>query len=107
MRKNVRDFLKYLESDTSITVDLSTTSKTQKTVNSINYPILVNVVGINDGKLGLAVITCGCQNCKNICGVEVLYGKNGSDISDAQLVKEQIKTAVPAMQVEIRLIDDD
>lgn len=107
MKKNVRDFLLYIEKETSINVDLSTVSKTHKTVNSINYPIHVNVVGINKGLMGLAVISCGCKNCKNITGIEVLYGQNGSEIIDAQIVKKQIKSAVPAMQIQIRNVDDD
>ena len=107
MKKNVRDFLNYLEKETSISIDLSTISPTIKTVNTTNNPICVNVVGINHGTLGMTVISCGCKNCKNIICVEVLFGKNGGEISDAEFVKEQIKSAVPAMPVEIRNVDDD
>lgn len=107
MKKNVRDFLNYLEKETSITIDLTTISPTQKLRNSINQPILINVLGINQGTLGLAVMSCGCKNCKNVIGVGVLYGQNGSELSDAEFVKSQIKSAAPAMQVEIRLVDED
>ena len=107
MKKNIRDFLKYLEKETPITVDLSTISPTIKTVNSINYPIYVNVLGINEGTLGLAIISCGCKNCKNIAGLEVLYGKNGGHVLDAELVKQQIKSAIPAMPVQIRNVDEE
>ena len=106
MKKNVKDFLKYLEMETSITIDLSTISPTQKTVNSINYPIYVNVVAINGGTLGLVVISCGCKNCNNITGLDILYGKNGSELFDAEFVKKQIKSAVPTMPVTISLVDD-
>lgn len=107
MKRKVKDFLKYLKIKTSINVDLSTISPTIKTVNSINYPIQVNVVAINDGIMGLAIISCGCQNCKIVLGLEVLYGKNGSEINDAEFVKKQIKSAVPAMPVQIRNVDDE
>ena len=102
MKKNKKDFLKYIEKETSITIDLTTISPTQKTVNSVNQPILINVLGINQGTLGLAVMSCGCKNCKNVIGVDVLYGQNGSELNDAEFVKKQIKSAVPSIQVELR-----
>ena len=102
MKKNVKDFLKYIEKETSITIDLTTISPTQKIVNSVNQPILINVLGINQGTLGLAVMSCGCKNCKNVMGVEVLYSANAGELSHAQIVQDQIKSAVPSIQVELR-----
>ena len=40
-------------------------------------------------------------------GIEILYGQNGSELNDAEFVKKQIKSAVPSMPVEIRLVDED
>ena len=104
MKKNVKEFLKYLEMETSITVDLSTASPTRKGFNINNQPICVNVVGIYDGAFGLAVYACGCKNCKKIVGVEVLYCCNEIE-SDALDVKNQIEMAVTSVPVEIRLVD--
>jgi len=64
MKKNVKDFLKYIEKETSISFDLSTISPTQKMRDSVKRPILINVVAINNGTLGLTVISCGCINAK-------------------------------------------
>jgi len=107
MKKNVKNFLKYLETETSIQIDLASKSKTLKTVNSLNSPICINVFGIYEGTLGLAIISCGCKKCKNIIGIEVLYGLNDSEINDAILVKELIISAVPEMQVEISHVDEE
>jgi hypothetical protein len=106
MKKNVKDFLKYLEKETSITFDLLTISPTQKLCNSINQPIHINVLGINDGQLGLTVISCGCKKCKNIIGIEVLFGENGGELYDAVIVQNQLKIAVPTMPVKIRNVDE-
>ena len=106
MKKNVRDFLKYLEKETSITFDISTISPTQKLLNSMNRPVLINVLGINEGSLGLTVLSCGCKRCKNIIGVEVLYGKNEGELYDAQIVQNQIRVAVPSMPVELRNVNE-
>ena len=107
MKKNVKDFLKYIEKETSITVDLRTVSPTQKLRNSINQPILINVLGINQGTLGLAVMSCGCKKCKNVIGVEVLYGANAGELSHAKSVQNQIKSAVPSIEVELRNVNEN
>lgn len=102
MKKNVRDILIYLKKETTISFDISTISPTQKLCNSINRPVLINVLGINECTMGLTVISCGCKRCKEIIGVEILYGENGSELFDAQQVQNQIKTAILSMSVEIR-----
>ncbi len=106
MKKNVKGFLNYLEKETAITFDLSTVSPTQKMLNSINHPILINVLGINEGTLGLTVLSCGCKKCQQIIGVEILYGENGSELSDAQCVQNQIKAAVPSIPVRSRNVKE-
>jgi hypothetical protein len=106
MKKNVKDFLNYLEKETTITFDVSTISPTQRLRNSINRPVLINVLGINECKLGLTIISCGCKNCKEIISVEILYGENGSELLDAQKVKNQLKTAIPSMSVELRNVKE-
>jgi hypothetical protein len=106
MKKNVKDFLNYLEKETSITFDFSTISPTRKLVNSINQPVLINVLGINEGILGLTVISCGCKRCKEIIGVEILYGANDNDLYDAEIVQNQIKTAIPSLPVELRNVKE-
>lgn len=106
MKKNVKDFLRYLEMETDITVDLTTLSPSEKLVSSINRPIDVNVVNINEGTMGLAIFSCGCKNCKELTGMEIIYGENGSELSDAEIVKKQINTIVPAIPVEIRCVDE-
>ena len=105
MKKNVKDFMKYLEKETDIEVDLETISPTQRITNSLNNPIHVNVVGINQGTLGMAVFSCGCRNCKNLTGIEILFGQNGSELHDAEIVKNMIKSVVPTIPVEIRLVN--
>ena len=108
MKKNIKELLKYLEKETTITFDLSIASPTLKLFNSANQPIRVNVLGINEGTLGLTVISCGCKKCKKIIGIEILYGANGSDNSQAQLIQKEIISAVPSIGVVIRdVIEDD
>ncbi len=102
MKKNVKYFLNFLEKETSITFDLSTISPTQKLRNSINQPVLINVLAINEGTLGLAVISCGCKSCNEIIGVEILWREHGMELCDALNVQYQIKTAVPTISVELR-----
>ena len=106
MKKNVKHFLNFLEKETSITFDLSTISPTQKLRNSIKQPVLINVLAINEGKLGLAVISCGCKSCKEIIGVEILWREHGMELCDALNVLYQIKTAVPTISVELRNVHD-
>lgn len=106
MKKNVKNLIKYLEMETSITIDLSSISPTRRTVNTFNHPICLNIVGINDGTLGLAIISCGCKNCKNILCIEVLYCQNGAELFNAKQVMNQIQSAVPSIPVAIRLVDE-
>jgi hypothetical protein len=105
MKKNIKDFISYLEKETTITFDLSTVSPTRKLRNSINQPVLINVLGINYGSLGLTIISCGCKSCKEIIGVEVLYGALPSEFYDAKIVQSQIKKAVPTLSVELRNVN--
>jgi hypothetical protein len=107
MEKNIKDFLNYLEKETSISFDISTMSPTQKILNSINRPVLINVLGINECTLGLTVISCDCKSCKEIIGVEILYGENGSELFDAQQVQNQIETAVPSIPVGLRNVREN
>ena len=107
MKKHVKDFLRYIEKETSVTFELSTVSPTQTFRNCKNQPVHINVLGINEGTLGLAVISCGCKRCKQIIGVEILYGSNGNEFSDALNVKNQIEMAVPTLPVELRNVTED
>lgn len=102
MLKKVKHFLNYLENETSITCDFSTISPTQKIKNHINQPILINVLGINERTFGLAVVRCGCKKCKNIIGVEILYREKFSEEDEARIIQNQIKSAIPSLQVEVR-----
>jgi hypothetical protein len=105
MKKNVKEFINYLEKETTITFDLSSVSPTQKLRNAINQPIRINVFSINYGLLGLAIISCGCKSCKEIIGVEILYGPLTSEYYDAKNVQSQIKAAVPSLSVELRNVN--
>jgi hypothetical protein len=107
MKKHVKDFLKYLEKETSITFELSTASPTQKIHNCKNQLIHINVLGINKGTLGLTVISCGCKKCKQIIGVEILYGAYENELPTALYVKNQIEKAVPTMPVDLRNVLED
>jgi len=106
MKKNVIAFLKYLEKETDITVDLTTISPTEKLVSSINRDIDVNVADINEGTMGLVVFSCGSKNSKKLTGMEIIYGNNGSELCDAEIVKDQINRVVPEIPVEIRCVDE-
>lgn len=107
MKKHVKDFIKYLEKETSVTFELSTVSPTQTLRNSKNQPVHINVLGINEGTLGLTVISCGCKKCKQIIGVEILYGVNENELPEALYVKNQIEKAVPTMPVDLRNVLED
>lgn len=105
MKKNVKDFINYLAKETTITFDLSTISPTQRIRNAINRPVLINILGINYGSLGLTIISCGCKSCKEIIGVEILYGALPSEFYDAKSVQSQIRAAVPSISVEVRNVN--
>jgi len=102
MKKNVKDFLNYLEKETSISVDAPSILPTKKFHDSINQRILVNLLSINQHTLGMAVICSGSKNSKNITGVEVLYGVNYGELSYAESIQQQIMSTVPSIQVELR-----
>jgi len=105
MKKNIKDFITYLEKETPITFDLSSVSPTQKLRNAFNQPIRINVFSINYGLLGLTIISCGCKSCKEIIGVEILYGPLPSEFYDAKTVQKQIRDAVPSLSVELRNVN--
>jgi hypothetical protein len=66
---------------------------------------LINVLGINEGTFGIAIVRCGCKKCKNVIGVEILYRGINSEEDEAKNIQKQIKTAIPSLQVEIRNVD--
>jgi hypothetical protein len=101
MNKKLKDFLNYLESETSIIYDLSTISPTQNLMDSEDRPICVNVLGINNGTFGLAVISCNCNECKDIIGAEVLY-IDESEFHEAQNIQSKIQNAFPSIPVGLR-----
>jgi hypothetical protein len=102
MRKNVKDFLNYLEKETSITIDFTTASPTRKLRNSIDQPILLVVLGINKGTLGLRVISCGCKNCNKVIGIEILHRGFAGELSNAKRVQNEIMSIVPEIDVAVR-----
>jgi len=106
MNKKLKDFLYYLETETSITYDLSTISPTQKLIDPEDKPICVNVLGINNGAFGLAVISCNCNECKDIVGAEVLYVTE-SEFHEAQNIQSMIQNAFPSIPVGLRNSTED
>jgi hypothetical protein len=106
MNKKLKEFLYYLETETSITYDLSTISPTQKLKDSEDKPICVNVLGINNGAFGLTVITCDCKECKNVIEVEVLY-VDESEFHEAQNIQSMIQNAFPLIPVGLRSTEED
>jgi hypothetical protein len=106
MNKKLKDFLNYLESETSIIYDLSTISPTQNLMDSEDKPICVNVLGINNGTFGLAVISCNCNECKDIIGAEVLY-IDESEFHEAQYIQKMIRDVFPSIQVGLRNSTED
>ena len=106
MNKKLKDFLNYLESETSIIYDLSTISPTQNLMDSEDKPICVNVMGINNGTFGLAVISCNCNECKDIIGAEVLY-IDESEFHEAQYIQKMIQDVFPSIQVGLRNSTED
>ena len=106
MNKKLKDFLKYLASETSISYDLSTISPTQKFMYSEDEPVCVNVLGFNNGTFGLAVISCNCNECKDIIGTEVLY-IDESEFYEAQYFQKMIQDVFPSIKVGVRNSTED
>jgi hypothetical protein len=101
LNKKLKDFLNYLASETSITYDLSTISPTQILRNSEDKPICINVLGINNGTFGLTIISCNCNECKDIIGAEVLY-IHETEFYKAQYIQKMIQNVFPFIQVGLR-----
>jgi hypothetical protein len=101
MNKKLLDFLNYLASQTSVIYDLSTISPTQNLRDSEDKPVYVNILGINNGTFGLAVISCNCNECKDIIGAEILY-IDESEFYEAQFIQEMIQNVFPFIQVGLR-----
>jgi len=106
MKKHIKAFLNYLEKETSITMNLTNVSPTQKLLNRIDEPICINVLSINGDTLGLAVVSCGCKKCKKVISVKVLYGANSGELSLARNVQCQIIDAIPDIEVELRNVNE-
>lgn len=75
MKKEIRNFIEYLSSETNITFDIDTCYKTTIKNGVDKHNFYQYVMGIQNKSLGFRMITCGCDKCKgkNIIGVEVLY----------------------------------
>jgi len=107
-KKLLLEFLEYLNKETTIDVLFETMSPAQKIFNDLNQKMKVNIVGIKNGTLGLAVFTCAekcekCNNCPNLIpGCEVLYHDSTFE-DDADLVIAELKSKFPNMQFEKRL----
>jgi hypothetical protein len=106
MKKNVRDFINYLIKETTITVDIPINTTTQKERNIKNQPVHINVLGIKDGTLGIAILSCGHKSCKEIIGVEILWHDQGIEFCNAVAIQNEIRTALPSLSVELRNVKD-
>jgi len=102
MKKHIIDFLNQLEKETPITLDFSTIKPTEKIFYKPNDPIDIDTITI-DGKMALCVYSCGCENCKNITGIQIFYG-HSSELKDAETAMNYIKKVAPKIRVE--LIDE-
>jgi hypothetical protein len=102
MKKHIKDFLNHLVKETPITIDFSTIKPTGKLFYTPNDPIDIDTIVI-DGKMALCVYSCGCENCKNITGMQIFYG-HSSELNDAETAMNYIKTVAPIIRVE--LIDE-
>ena len=107
MKKNVKDFLNYIEKETSIAIDLTTASSTQKFSNLIGKPVLVDVVGINKSTLRLVVKSCGCKNCNNVICIDILHGDHAGELSHAKRFMNEIKSIVPTIDVTLTNVTYD
>ncbi len=102
MRKHVKDFINFLEKETTLPIDSTIQSTTERFFNSYGDPVNVDTAVI-DNKMALRVFSCGHRKCKNITGLQIFYG-HSSDLSDAEIAMLMIKQAVPKIPIE--LIDE-
>jgi hypothetical protein len=102
MKKHVKEFLNYLEKETMLQIESLPFFKTTKFFNRYGNPINADEVVIN-GEMTLLVHSCGCNQCKQIIGMQLFY-RHSSKLVDAEDVMMKIKKIVPT--IPIVLVDE-
>ena len=105
MNKTLKELLKYIETETPVTIGYETITPTKK-LKGYDKPVNFNVVTINQGTNALMIYQCGCRNddnklCGKIGGIEVLYHNDAAKVS-AEIAGKQIKNVLPEIPVSIR-----
>ncbi len=101
MKNSTKDFLKTLESKTSITIDWSNLKPTEKYVQANNQAVELDTLGINSGSLIMLVYSCGCKTCKEVMAMQIFYGLGGSKSVDAENIKKEIKKVAPGTNIVV------
>lgn len=100
MKKTVKDLIKFLEKETTISFDLSRVSPEREIRNQYNEPFHIIIIDINNGSLGLAISTCACNKCNRIIQLNVIYDGDNLLIS-AKKVQNQLLKVLQKIPVEI------
>jgi hypothetical protein len=109
MKKNVKNFLNYLDEEIQIKPELENCSPRQKIDGYFSKKehkksaIYVNVVPIKESCLALAVFTCEC--CNKIGGVEILY-HNKETKKLAKTTLNQINNVVFDIPINLRNVKE-
>ena len=102
MKKHVKVFLNDLEKKTMLKIEFAPSHETTKFLNKYGNPMIVDTM-IIDGRMALLVYSCGCNQCKEITGIQIFYGVS-SELTDAEDVMLKIKEVVP--KIPIVLVDE-
>jgi hypothetical protein len=105
--KLVLDFLKYLEKETPIRLDLSTLTGEFAWVTStikgitVSMPAEFYTVNVTNYQLAMELRYCPCEDCNKIVYVELIIEDRDQESINANIVRRHINKAVPDMRVYI------
>jgi hypothetical protein len=105
--KSFLDFLKYLEKETPIRIDMSSLSGVWAWVTStvdgltISMPAEFYTLNITNYRMEMVLRYCPCEYCHKVVYVELQINDRDPEFVYANIVMRQIKKAVPDMPVYI------
>ena len=106
MKKNVKEFIKKIEVETSIRFNPEVSEPTYFFYGALNQPLISDTIGIDNGSLLVMIISCGCKKCKEIVNIEIFYGLGGNGSMEAEDVKTQINTIAPKIPITLNNLLD-
>lgn len=108
MKKHVKDFINQIEKEFPSDTNFSVLGRTETFINASNQPINIDMVVVNE-RMSFCIHSCGCNNCKNIVGIDIFYG-HSSDLNDVNQAMNLIKKVAPTVPIvlthELEFLDD-